>query len=75
MCIATYFINLECALSYLKGSELFEVYLAMTCSMVLLMLLFEGVNNLSVYFETKKKLKCVSKFLLRMKMTLLLSEW
>jgi hypothetical protein len=56
MFIATYFINLECALSYMIGSEIFAVYLAMTCSMVLLILLFEGINNLSVYFKTKKKI-------------------
>jgi hypothetical protein len=63
MFIATHFINLECALSYLIGSELFEVYLAMACYMVLLMLLFEGIKNLIVYFKTKTKmkLKCVYK--------------
>jgi hypothetical protein len=63
MFIATHFINLECALSYLIGSELFEVYLEMTCSMVLLMILilFEVIKNLSVYFKTKTKLKCFPK--------------
>jgi hypothetical protein len=75
MFIATHFINLECALSYMIGSEIFDVYLAMTCSMVLLILLFEGIKNLSVYFKTKKKLKCVYKYLSRMKLALLLSEW
>jgi hypothetical protein len=47
----------------------------MTCSMVLLMILFEGIKNVSVYFKTKNKLKCVYKYLSRMKLTLLLSEW
>jgi hypothetical protein len=75
MFIATYFINLTCALSYIIGSELFEVYLGMTCSMVLLMLFFEGIKNLSMYFKTKKKLKCVYKYLFIMKLALLLSDW
>jgi hypothetical protein len=74
MFIATYFINLECALSYMIDSEIFEVYLAMTCSMVLLILFSEGIKNLSVYFKTKNKLKCVYKYLSRMKLALLLSE-
>jgi hypothetical protein len=53
--IATHFINLDCALSYMIGSELFDVYLEMACTMVLLMLLFKGIKNMSVYFKTKKK--------------------
>jgi hypothetical protein len=75
MFIATHFINLECALSYMICSEIFDVYLAMTCSMVLCILLFEGIKNLSVYFKTKKKLKCVYKYLSIMKLALPLSEW
>jgi hypothetical protein len=75
MFIATHFINLECALSYMIGSEIFDVYLAMTCSMVLLILLFESIKNLSVYFKTKKKLKCVYRYLSRMKQALILYEW
>jgi hypothetical protein len=75
MFIATHLINLECALSYMIGSEIFDVYLAMTCSMVLLILLFEGIKNLSVYFKTKKKLKFVYKYLSRMNLALLLYEW
>jgi hypothetical protein len=58
MFIATHFIDLECALSYLIGSELFEVYLEMTCSMRLLILLFEGIKNVSVSFKTKYTLTC-----------------
>jgi hypothetical protein len=57
------------------GYELFDVYLEMTCTMVLLMLLSEGIKNLSVYFKTKKKLKYIYKYLSRMKLALLLSEW
>jgi hypothetical protein len=57
------------------GTELFDVYLAMECSMVLLILLIQGINNLSVYFKAKKKLKCVYKYLSRMKLALLLYEW
>jgi hypothetical protein len=56
------------------GSELFDVYLAMTCAMVFLIFLFEVINNVSVYFKTKKKLKCVYKYLSRMKLALLISE-
>jgi hypothetical protein len=74
MSISTHFINLECALSYMIIYELFEVYLAMSCYMVLLMLLSEGIKNVSVYFKTKKKLKCVYKYLLIMKLYLILSE-
>jgi hypothetical protein len=59
MFIATHFINLECALSYMIGSEIFDVYLAMTCSMVLLILLFEGIKNLSVYFKTEETEVCL----------------
>jgi uncharacterized protein YybS (DUF2232 family) len=38
---------------------MFDVYLSMAFSMVLLILLIQGINNLSVYFKAKKKLKCV----------------
>jgi hypothetical protein len=57
------------------GPDLFDVYLEMSCSMVLLILLIQGINNLSVYFKAKKKLKCVYKYLSRMKLALLLYEW
>jgi hypothetical protein len=73
--IATHFLNLECALTFIIGPELFDVYLAMACSMVLLILLIQGIKNLSVYFKAKKKLKCVYKYLLRMKIALLIYEW
>jgi hypothetical protein len=75
MFIATHFINLECALSYMIGYELCDVCLAMTCNMLLLVLLFKGIKNMGVYFKTKKKLKCVYKYLSIMKMALLRSEW
>jgi hypothetical protein len=73
--IATHFINLECALSCMIGPELFDVYLEMACSVVLLILLIQGIKNLNVYFKAKKKLKCVYKYLSRMKLALLLYEW
>jgi hypothetical protein len=41
----------------------------------LLILLIQGIKNLSVYFKAKKKLKCVYKYLSRMKLALLLYEW
>jgi P2-related tail formation protein len=57
------------------GTELFDVYLAMACSVVLLIILIQGINNLNVYFKAKKKLKCVYKYLSRMKLALLIYEW
>jgi hypothetical protein len=75
MFIATNFINLECELSYMMVPELYDVYLAMICTMMLLMMLLQCIKNMGVYFKTKKKLKCVYKYLSRMKLALLLSEW
>jgi hypothetical protein len=57
------------------GPALFDVYLTMACSMSLLILLIQGIKNLSVYFKAKKKLKCVYRYLSIMKLVLLLYEW
>jgi hypothetical protein len=64
--IATHFINLECAFSCMISPELFDVYLAMVCSVVLMILLIQGVKRLNEYFKAKKKLKCFYKYLSRM---------
>jgi hypothetical protein len=74
MFIATYFINLECALFHLMGPDLYDIYLAMTCTMMLLIMVFKCVKNLCLYFKTKNKLKCVYKYLSRMRLALLISE-
>jgi hypothetical protein len=57
------------------GSDLYDVYLGMICSMMLLMLLLKCIKSMGVNFKTKKKLKCVYKYLSRIKLDLLLSEW
>jgi hypothetical protein len=75
MFIATHFINLECALLHMSGPDMHDFYLAMTCTMMLLMMLFKYTKNLCVYFKNKKKLRCAYKYLSRMKLALLLSKW
>jgi hypothetical protein len=73
--IATHFINLECAFSCMISPELFDVYLEMACSVVLMILLIPGIKSLTEYFKANKKLKCFYKYMSRMKLTLLLYEW
>jgi hypothetical protein len=75
MFIATHFINLECAFSCMMSTELFDVYLAMACSLVLMIMLMPGIKRLNEYFKTRKKLRCLYEYLSRMKLSLLLYEW
>jgi hypothetical protein len=70
MFIAANFIILECALFHLMVPDIYDIYITMTCTIMLLMMLFKFVENL-----TKKKLKWAYKYLSRMKLYLLLSEW
>jgi hypothetical protein len=55
------------------GSELYDVCLEMAFTMMLLMMLLKCIKNMGVYFKTKKKLKCVYKYLSRIKLSLLIS--
>jgi hypothetical protein len=73
--ISIYFTNLECAFSCMISTDIFDVYLAMACSPVLMILLIPVIKRLTEYFKAKKKLKCLYKNLSRMKLALLLYEW
>jgi hypothetical protein len=75
MFIATHFINLECAFYQVLGPELYGVCLAMVRTMMLLMMDFKITKIFCVYFRVKRKLKVTYRFLLRMKLALLLYEW
>jgi hypothetical protein len=75
MFIATHLINLGRALSYIIGPDIYDIYLPMPCTMMLLMILLKCAKNLGLYFKTRKKFKCAYKYLTRMKLDILLSEW
>jgi hypothetical protein len=75
MFIATHFINLECALSYMIIPDIYNIYLEMICTMMLLMIFFKCIKNLGLYLKTKKKLKFAYKYLSRTQLALLLSGW
>jgi hypothetical protein len=72
MFIATHFINLECVFYHVLGPALYDVYLAMTCTMILLIMFLKFTKSMCMYFRTKQKLKVAYKYLSRIKLALLL---
>jgi hypothetical protein len=75
MFIATHLINLECVFRHIMGPDVYDVYVVMTCTLMLLMMFLKITKSMCVYFRTKQKLKFTYKYMLRMKLALLLREW
>jgi hypothetical protein len=55
--------------------ELFDVYLAMACSVVLAIMLIPGIKRFTEYFKARENLRCLYKYLSRMKLPLSLYKW